>query len=355
MKSLPLFTYNVHSTRDGKNYTGVIVGRDPFHGGGGGSVGVPTEVVPLVIITHTIATGFDANGDFITKPGKTVFDPRKPLPACLKAPNDVPFKLVQQSPIFNRTNINFGGTDIGTVQYIDGVQRAQFWQVIDPTSYHLRLNREFMPAITLDIPASKGVALATTALGGTPTCAPLGIIDFATFDSMITSKAIPALKPHGVNPSTFPVFTMANVVEAGTVQNLSQCCVLGYHGSEIVSNGIQTYSPSLFDTTGLFGTNVRDVHALSHEVSEWANDPFGNNPTPAWGHTGQVAGCQDNLETGDALTGTDAPRITMSNGFTYHPQELVFWSWFFRSNSVGVHGWFSDNATFLHDAGAVCQ
>jgi len=94
---------------------------------------------------------------------------------------------------------------------------------------------------------------------------------------------------------------------------------------------------------------------MSHEVAEWMNDPFDNNPTPPWGHTGQVSGCQDNLEVGDPLSGTEAPPIVMSNGFTYHLQELAFFSWFFNSHSVGIHHWFSNNGTFLHDAGPPCH
>ena len=95
---------------------------------------------------------------------------------------------------------------------------------------------------------------------------------------------------------------------------------------------------------------------MSHEVAEWMNDPFGNNPTPAWGHTGQVAGCQNNLEVGDPLSGTLAPPIyNPANKFTYHMQELAFFSWFYGAPSVGVNGWFSNNDTFTTDAGPVCQ
>ena len=135
--------------------------------------------------------------------------------------------------------------------------------------------------------------------------------------------------------------------------NLFNCCVLGYHGTSNFSP-IQTYSPSDFDTTGLFGPTQGDANTLSHEVGEWANDPFGNNPTPAWGHTGQVAGCQNNLEVGDPLSGTNFSPIGGRNGYTYHLQELAFFSWFFSSQSIGIHGWFSDNDTFTTAAGPVC-
>jgi hypothetical protein len=89
-------------------------------------------------------------------------------------------------------------------------------------------------------------------------------------------------------------------------------------------------------------------------VGEWANDPFGHNLTPAWGHTGQVAACQANLEVGDPLSGTLAPIFNRKNGFTYHMQELAFFSWFYGAPSLGVSNWFSNNGTFLKDAGPVC-
>jgi hypothetical protein len=117
-----------------------------------------------------------------------------------------------------------------------------------------------------------------------------------------------------------------NVMLADPISNLGGCCFLGYHGA---SNflPIQTYSPSDFDTAGLFGPTQRDAKTLSHEVGEWVDDPFGNNPTPAWGNSvGQVPPgvCQSNLEVGDPLRGTNFSAIAGHNGFTYHLQELAF-------------------------------
>jgi len=91
-------------------------------------------------------------------------------------------------------------------------------------------------------------------------------------------------------------------------------------------------------------------------VDEWMNDPMISNPTPPWGNTGQVMGfCQANLEVGDPLSGTNIAPITMPNGFTYHLQELAFFSWFFGGPSIGVNGWFSNNGTFMTDAGPPCH
>jgi len=84
------------------------------------------------------------------------------------------------------------------------------------------------------------------------------------------------------------------------------------------------------------------------------NDPYGDNQVPPWGHTGQQPGCQENLEVGDPLTGTSMPPVTMPNGYTYDLQELAFFSWFFGGQSIGVNGWYSNNGTFLTDAGPAC-
>jgi hypothetical protein len=100
----------------------------------------------------------------------------------------------------------------------------------------------------------------------------------------------------------------------------------------------------MYDASQSFGSG--DISALSHEVAEWMDDPDTVNPTPLWGNIGQVTGCQSNLEVGDPLSGTNIS-VPMPNSFVYHPQELAFFSWFYRqSPSIGVNGWFSSNGTF---------
>jgi hypothetical protein len=44
-----------------------------------------------------------------------------------------------------------------------------------------------------------------------------------------------------------------------------------------------------------------------------------------------VAVCQNNLEVGDPLSGTNFSPIGGRNGFTYHLQELWFFSWLYLS------------------------
>ena len=149
--------------------------------------------------------------------------------------------------------------------------------------------------------------------------------------------------------ATWPIFITGDIYLTEGI-----CCIGGYHSSNGSQPGGQTYAYSTYvDSPGAFS---QDVGALSHEIGEWMDDPIGSNPTPLWGHTGQVSGCQSNLEVGDPLSGTEFPALLAANGFTYHMQELAFFSWFYRqSPTLGVNNWFSDNGTFTSDAGAVCH
>jgi len=185
-------------------------------------------------------------------------------------------------------------------------------------------------------------------------CSPEGIVDINFLDALVVSE-LTQLK--GINSSTFPMFMIYNTgMSFGDPTNINNCCAGGYHGINPVGPlTFQTYSPFDFDVSGFFVPSANDTAIASHEVAEWVNDPYVINGTPAWGHVGQVAGCQNNLEVGDPLTGTEAPRIVMPNGFTYHLQELAFFSWFFGNPSLGIHGWDSNNGTFLTDAGPPCK
>jgi hypothetical protein len=362
---LQTFTYTVTSTRDGNTYSGQIVGRDPFTNPLGFTA-VPSQLIPVIVRTHSVFAGI-VNGDVVTAPGVTTFDPTVP-DACLTAPNNVPFTLTELSPIFKPFDFNFGGTDVGFTLATDAFQRGNFFQALnfgnvsfdDNPVYHVVLSPvNTLAAVVIDIPAGNGIAYPSAVFGGCPG-GEIGFVDIAVYEPDLF--AILAKLAPGVNPTTFPFLVEHNVAECesgapgincGDVLNPnSLCCILGFHDS----NGPQTFGTADFDTSAIFVSPTPDVADMSHEVAEWMNDPFGNNPTPAWGHTGQVSGCQNNLEVGDPLSGTLAPPIyNPKNKFTYHLQELAFFSWFYGAPSVGVNGWFSDNDTFTQDAGPVCQ
>ncbi len=208
----------------------------------------------------------------------------------------------------------------------------------DHDIYHVLLEPvQFLEPLTLEVPDVYGIAITNPLFFGPPaSCGSLGIVDINWFDTYLTGTVIPALaKEVDLDPTDFPIFLVYNVVWASPANNIFDCCALGYHSSTGFPIPTQTYSPAEFDTTGNFAANFLpiDTGVLSHEVDEWMDDPFGINPTPPWGHTGQVAGCQANLEVGDPLSGTYLPLVTMPNGFPYHLQELAFFSWFFGSPS----------------------
>jgi hypothetical protein len=209
-------------------------------------------------------------------------------------------------------------------------------------------------AVATDIPAGTGLANSPSVFGD---CGPLGIVNYFSFSKLLNNSLLPALRSQGVNPSTFPIFLMYNVVMSiGRLTNLNRCCILGFHGahSRGVSTPAQTFSPLDFYDRSL-RPRYLGYRIMAHEVGEWLDDPLGNNPTPVWGHTGQVGGCQGNLEVGDYVNRYRDPARHYAERFTYHLQELTFFSWFYGAPSVGVNGWFSDNGTFTTDAGPPCQ
>jgi hypothetical protein len=370
------WTFQVKSSRDGNSYPGVMVGNRALDGGFKAS-NVPVEIVPVIVKTVALGTAVDLITGAITiatgsPADDTTFNPTKADDSCLAPPNNVPSAVFRQSPLFQTADFNFGGTDVGNTQATDAYQRASFWNTIDRSTYHVLLAPvRTLGAVTLHAQAPSGgvggIALdLPNLIPGI--CGRIGLVDIGTIDSFVTSQ-FNTLLGQGVRPSNFPIFMFYNTAfSIGDPTNLANCCAGGYHNAVNVGTNAnpiaQTYSSLDFDMTGFFinnsGSPVSDVEIASHEVAEWMDDPLGFNPVPAWGNSGQVQGsCQTNLEVGDPLSGNEAPRIFMPNGFTYHLQELAFFSWFFGEingarSSLGVHRWFSDNATFLTDAGPVC-
>ncbi|PWT86963.1 MAG: hypothetical protein C5B58_00555 [Acidobacteria bacterium] len=348
---LPVWNFQTLSSRDGNIYAGSMVGANPTIRGPEASVSVAGQIVPIILKLHTIGTKVNpTTGVITTVRGDTTFDPTVPDNVCLSAPHNVPVKLLLQSPILSAAKFNFGGTEVGTTQATDAFQRANFWKLIDKANYHVLLAPRVLAPLVIDVPPNHGLALSGKLFGA---CSSLGIVDINLVDAAVVQATL--TRP-GIDPKTFPMFMFYNSgFSFGSPFNLHNCCAGGYHGVNPTSPvTFQTYAPFDFQTNGIF-RNANDTVILSHEAAEWMNDPYDINPTPAWGHTGQVTGCQNNLEVGDPLTGINAPPIVGSNGYTYHLQELAFYSWFYGAPSIGIHGWFSDNGTFLTDAGPPCM
>ena len=256
------------------------------------------------------------------------------------------------SPIFsNYTYADFSGGDV--TQYGDAIQRAQFNKI--GSSYHVLLGTPTVyPIQTIDVPANQGFAF----LGSRG--ALVGLMDIGWF----SNKMHNTINTLHISPQTLPIILTHNVFT--WIGNPNNCCVLGYHGATASRNGngaqqVQTYIYSAFMTPRTFqhfddpGAGLGDIHALSHEVSEWNDDPFVNNLVNPWlTPTAPQYGCTAFLETGDPVVGFWFPLPgnpqTNANG-VWHPEDEVFFSWFARQTpSIAYLGRYTYIGTFTEAA-----
>jgi hypothetical protein len=316
--TVPFFTNTVTSPLDGKTYTFRMVGTDPSKTPASTTV----KYVPIVLRVHF------ADG--------TVLDPTKP--GC----NDTVSveKRFFGSPLFHSVKLVSNGINVGTTQIEDAFQRANFWSMVGGTGFHVLLAPAMSP-ILVDVTAPSG---SVTSPGACPGKAHnLGQININAYDNIVVQ-----LNNKYAKTTQLPIVAAYNVVET-----FGGCCIIGYHNAYGRSGGTQTYAVGAYTDAGIFSPGIQDIHAWTHELGEWMDDPFINNATPSWGHVGQQPGCQNNLEVGDPLTGT--PFIVQFNGFTYHPQELAFFSWFFRTPATGTGGEFSFEGTFESSQPQLCH
>jgi hypothetical protein len=135
------------------------------------------------------------------------------------------------------------------------------------------------------------------------------------------------------------------------------CCFTGYHGAAKSRNGngdqpVQTFAYASYLLPGGAdrpngGTDWahQDINTTTHEISEWANDPFINNyvePTLSVATLPQYTSCNNILETGDPVDGMGFamgtnvyfqgpnPDGTQSADGYYHPQDEALFPWFLR-------------------------
>lgn len=323
--TIPTFSSSVVAGQNGNTYPFTMVGQDPF-AGGAGTTTVSDQVIPVIVTDGS-------SGD--------VYDPTTANAAC--GETVAPITAMLTGPILKNRRWYAGGTYVGTDEYNGAQMREEFWDWANrhgsSPNYHVRLS------------GSEPAVVNVTFNGGTEvnagTCNQLEEFPLSTWDSYVQGTLIPELASFGVNSTTFPFFLFKNVVFTS-----GGCCVLGYHSAFTTGGNSQTYGNGDYITDGEFGS-ITDMAVLAHETGEWLNDPFVNNPTPPWGHIGQVSGCQGNLEVGDPLTGTDfavnGNTTVGGSNPTYHLQELAFFGWFFDDN-VGVNGWYSTRGTFTSGA-----
>ncbi|HJQ49573.1 MAG TPA: hypothetical protein VJ838_03575 [Gaiellaceae bacterium] len=231
------------------------------------------------------------------------------------------------------------------LQLEDATMRAQFNQT-GASNYHVILNPHVLPSVTINVPASHG-GLLQSGRGVI-----FGAADYSWWSAQINNLETTA------DPTHLPIYLTDSVL----LNTPSGCCVLGYHGTHAtgyrLGNGksqgnttMQTFAWASWVRPGIYarangGTDwaLQDIHALSHEIAEWGDDPFVNNLVEPWlTPTAPQYGCTNILETGDPVVsigfsmGTNTtdqtanPNGTVSYDGTYHPEDEVFLPWFMRT------------------------
>lgn len=355
--TIPHWTFQFTDPTNGVTYPITMVGSDPR---AGGSTTVHTVIIPLSL--SFVAAGQDTS--VLVNQGYIGFRPQ-----LVNHTFDGSTKVsaVLDSPVYTaNTYAGVLGGDTG--QLGDVFMRAQFAKI--GSSYHVNLvNDAVLPTQQLAVPSDKGIAYYR------PAGALTGLADSTWFSTRLQSL----MGSLQISADTVPVFLTDNVLLYSNGV-YTHCCILGYHGAGMpIGNGagsangqgkqpVQTFMYSAFVTPGTYsgflsdytGTRtaprptrgLSDIHALSHEVSEWLDDPFVNNAVQPWKTpTAPQYGCTRLLETGDPIVGVWFGMAGNPQPKAYgqwHPEDEVFLRWFARggAQAVGLDSWDGRN-TFM--------
>jgi hypothetical protein len=240
------------------------------------------------------------------------------------------------SPVFTPANFAAISGDTG-VQFGDAFARAQFGKV--GTGYHVILGQpRVAETVSIQVPESHGVAVLS------PARVMVGRVDSTWFRERL-AQLIDEME---LKPTILPIFLTNNVVLYSD-SNFSHCCTLGGHGAGspasnapislagkekirtfvfaayLTPNGLSRFPPAP-------NAGFSDIHALSHEIAEWIDDPFGINIVqPYQIPTAPAGACGSELEIGDPLAGVWFPmggNPDAAAGSFWHPQDELFLKWF---------------------------
>jgi hypothetical protein len=347
-RTIPHWFGSTLDPHDGITYGYSMVGADPNACSGSAcSTTIQADITPLIVSV-----------------GGLTFDGSDVLQATLDSPqfahNDYGSTPAATSGAANVPR-GAGGVlsqgDAGNqLQLEDATMRAQFNQT-GASNYHVILHPNVMPAVTINVPANQGTLLQSGR----------GVI-FADINISWWAAQIQNLESTA-DPTHLPIYLTDSVLLHIGPDPLN-CCVIGFHGTKATGNRLgngksngntkmQTFAWASWVRPGIYarpngGTDwaLQDIHALSHEIAEWGDDPFVDNLVEPWlTPTAPQYGCTNILETGDPVVaigfsmGTNAYDQTpnpwtsptnhtpsVSYDGTYHPEDEVFLPWYMRTS-----------------------
>jgi len=345
-RTIPHWSFTYTDPANGQSYTETMVGTDPRSGG---TTTVKTEIIPLEFTF--VAAGQDMSA-ISNLYGYNAVAQNWDADPTVGTPSDVTKTL--ESPIF-ASNTYPGDLGGDTGQFGDVYMRAEFNKI--GSNYHVLLdNTAVLPKQTFAVPQSQGVAYQRVS------GAVAGIVD-STWFSTLLQQLMGSLQ---IDATTVPIFLTHNVLLYDGHNNYTNCCTLGYHGAAMPighgagqangqgNNPVQTFIYAAYTSPNTYTgfspvtsprRGLSDIHALSHEVGEWLDDPFVNNAVQPWQTpTAPQYGCTSLLEVGDPVVGVWFPMTgnpdAAANG-VWHPEDIVNANWFSRDGTapLGLGSW----------------
>jgi hypothetical protein len=326
---------------NGVTYGYNMVGADPNSCSGSAcDVTVEADITPLIVtvggrtfagpkvLSPTIASPQFATDDY----GSTPFATTGPVGTLPRGPGGV----LSQDDAGNQ------------LQLQDATMRAQFNKT-GTSNYHLRLHPNVLPSVTINVPSNQGTLLQSGR----------GVV-FADINISWWAAQIQQLET-SADPTHLPIYLTDDVL-LHVGPDIFNCCVIGFHGTRATGSGggsnnsngnakVQTFAWATYLSPGIYARPnggplwaLQDIHPLSHEIAEWADDPFVNNYVEPWlTPTAPQYGCTNILETGDPVVGIGFAKGTntfrqgpnpngsrSADGY-YHPEDEVFLPWFMRT------------------------
>jgi hypothetical protein len=147
-----------------------------------------------------------------------------------------------------------------------------------------------------------------------------------------------------ITQSGLTVFLMYDTCTSLFLAGSPNCEAWGNHEDTLFNTPPQIVYSLYADYNDIIQTPAypfTDVAVLSHEVAEWVDDPFHSNSTY----------CGGPLEVGDPLAWYPSSYYSyVSNGTTYHLQDLVFLRYFGANIDTSIN----DQWSFQNESLSIC-